>query len=162
MMRERAAQARQLSGMVMDEERIQNLPCETYPRPEECIFKWTRSLARHSNAPPLFLSQAMSFECLSRSPKKSNRGAVLAIPVGEGKTLISLLAGTVLRSQKVLLLVPASLKKQCHEDRTEWSKHYKVHPDITVISYEKLSHKTGTHLLDSLRPDLVVTGGRQS
>jgi len=153
-MRRKAASARQTAGMVLDEERILNLPIETYPPEKECVTKWTKQLAITPKAPSLFYGQALSFECISRSHR--NRGAVLALPVGYGKTLVALLSGSVLNAKKVVLLLPASLKKQCFEDITKWKRFYRVHPHITVISYQKLGRPESAYMLRDLRPDLIV------
>jgi len=153
-MRKKSASARQFAGIVLDEERILNLPIETYPPGRTCVTKWSTALACNPKAPPLFEGQALSFECISRS--KNNRGAVLALPVGYGKTLVALLAGTVLKSQRVLLLVPASLKKQMFEDIQKWKHLYRVHPNISVMSYQKLSRPESAFELKRLSPDLIV------
>ena len=48
---------------------------------------------------------------------------------GGGKTLISLLAGTILGAKKVLILLPARLRDQNLRDQKEWSAKFRVHPE---------------------------------
>lgn len=88
------------------------------------------------------------------------------IGVGHGKTLISLLAGMAMRSNRSLvnppragrtvLLVPASLRQKTIDEMHEiYEAHWKF--DIpTVISYETLSGSANSDLLDRAEPDLIV------
>lgn len=156
-MRLRAQTARRTTGMVLDEERILNLPVEDYP--DNLVETWTGELQTvrsrvRGDDPPLFPVQAEFCEALSRAPDR--RGVVASVSVGDGKTLMSLLAGTVLDAKKVLILLPASLRKQNLEDQARWKPIYKVHPNITLCSYEKLSHPNHAFILDEIGADLVI------
>ena len=78
------------------------------------------------------------------------------IPVGAGKTLISFLAPTVVESERPLLVVPAKLKEKTRREFKALAKHWKQHPRLRIVSYEKLSRINGTKLLQSLKPDLFI------
>ena len=151
----------------MEEERILNLPVEDYPPDGVLQEKWSKRLQRRrrvsrngkgvdfaSPSPELFPDQARACECISRAPTR--RGAVLSIKVGGGKTLISLLAGTILGAKKVLILLPARLRDQNLRDQKEWSPKFRVHPEITLLSYEMLSRPESADLLEELDADLVI------
>lgn len=60
------------------------------------------------------------------------------IPVGEGKTLISLLAPYLLQAQRPVLLLPAMLVEKTHRERAELSKHWHIPLNIRLISIESL------------------------
>ena len=137
---------RDTGGMIMEEVCFMNLHGEHYPQDAVLQEKWSKLLQRRrrvsrngkgvdfASAPPeLFPDQARAFECISRAPTR--RGVVLSIKVGGGKTLISLLAGTILGAKKVLILLPARLRDQNLRDQREWSSKFRVHPEITLLSY---------------------------
>ena len=96
-MRLRAQRARRSTGMVLDEERILKLPGENLGPDDSLVVKWSNALAIPP-APFLFASQARFCESLSRAPER--RGVVASVAVGEGKTLMALLAGTVLKANQ--------------------------------------------------------------
>lgn len=96
------------------------------------------------------------------------RGGVVPLRVGGGKTLIALLSFTVLRSKRPILIVPAKLKtKPAHisnpnrwgkaeRDIREWSKHFRILPNIRVESYEKMGRVSGAEILEEYQPDVIV------
>lgn len=84
-------------------------------------------------------------------------GLFAPLPPGDGKTLVSLMAGRVVESQRTVLLVPAPLVlKTTDQDMPEYSRHFRLAPNIHVVSYSKLSVAGGEALLFDLDPDLVV------
>jgi hypothetical protein len=98
--------------------------------------------------------QATALGYLADAP--GYQGAFLGIPVGGGKTLISLLAPKVLGCEgRAVLLAPANLRAKTEQDFAEWVGDYPCDPPV-FVSYEKLSHPNGAHLLDELDPDLVI------
>ncbi len=86
---------------------------------------------------------------------KDAGGLVGLIGCGAGKTLISLLLGEVLKSQKVLLLLPASLVQKTKIESVVYRKNF-IFEMPTVLSYEKLSYHTGVELLNKMKPDLII------
>jgi hypothetical protein len=84
------------------------------------------------------------------------RGLLAPIRVGAGKTLISLLAATVLGSHRPVLLVPAKLKAKTERELTVLRRHWRIHPKIVLVSYELLGRADHAELLERLNPDLLV------
>lgn len=88
-------------------------------------------------------------------------GLVAPIGVGEGKTLIDLLAarayGVYLGRDdvKTLLLVPASLRDQLRSDRDRYDNDFRL-PSGVVWSYAHLSRPESAHELERLAPDLII------
>jgi len=83
-------------------------------------------------------------------------GAVCSVGVGHGKTLPSFLAGTALGVEKTLLLVPPALVEQTRVELERFRPHFKIPPNLGVLSYGKLSVASGTDVLERLSPDLIV------
>lgn len=87
----------------------------------------------------------------------SRRGCAVNVNVGGGKSLVSYLAPVVLRAQRPLLIVPASLReKTLRTSIPFWAKHFHLHPGMRVISYEQLSQVNQAEYLTALMPDLVI------
>lgn len=82
-------------------------------------------------------------------------GLIAPIPVGGGKTLITLLAPLVANAKKPLLLAPASLIKKTLREIKIYKKDWKV-PNIETCSYEKLSRASAAEFLLSGGFDLVI------
>jgi hypothetical protein len=78
------------------------------------------------------------------------------IGVGQGKTLISLLAGTVLQAKRPLLLVPAALVAKTQVDMALFRKHFYVPPNLEILSYDKLSHRNCSAYLTDNQFDVIV------
>jgi len=87
---------------------------------------------------------------------KDKRGLVAPIGVGHGKFLISALAGSALKSNRTLLLVPPALVAQTEKEIERFKEHFIMPPELHVLSYGKLSVAAGTTLLESLRPDAII------
>lgn len=83
-------------------------------------------------------------------------GAFGAIGVGEGKTLISFLAPSVIEAERPLLLVPAKLREKTEREFEVLAEHWTRPPEITIVSYEKLGRVSGADEIESLSPDLIV------
>jgi hypothetical protein len=78
------------------------------------------------------------------------------IPVGDGKTLISFLAPVVLEVKRPVLVVPARLRDKTIREFAALGQHWKSHPRLEIVSYEKLSREGGTRYLQKLQPDLLI------
>jgi hypothetical protein len=82
-------------------------------------------------------------------------GSLLPIPVGKGKTLVSLLLPVVTGFLPALLLVPAKLVGKTRMDfadlRRDWNA---VEPQ--VLSYQKISRSGGWGRLEEINPKLII------
>ena len=110
----------------------------------------TDILARHEGSMELWPTQAFALY-----EAAENQGLLGSIGVGYGKTLISLLAATVIPANRPLLLVPAALKKVTLAERLpELKKHWRIRDDLRIESYHALSNKY--ELLQEYAPDLII------
>jgi hypothetical protein len=82
-------------------------------------------------------------------------GLVCPVGVGEGKTLITFLLPTILRSERPLLLVPAKLREKTRLDYARYSEQWAVTMP-RVVSYEQLGQVKAATLLNETQPDLVM------
>lgn len=134
--------------------RILDLPrrnWEENPNLEELTRDVTNYLRTPTGAQKLRPMQAAALQ-----EAHDHGGLFGPIPVGEGKTLISYLAPTVLEAQKPVLVIPARLKDKTIREFAALSQHWKGHPHIEIVSYEKLSREGGTKYLQKLCPDLLM------
>ena len=85
------------------------------------------------------------------------RGFAGLIGCGHGKTLVAQLAPVVLGVDRedALLLLPARLSAQLDRDVAEWSPYYPL-ADPRRLTYERLSSPRAEHLLEKLRPKLLI------
>jgi len=84
-------------------------------------------------------------------------GAFLPIGVGQGKSLISLLAPVVMDVERPILLVPAALRDQTKKHvLPQAEKHWLLHPNLKIYGYSELSLAKNKTLLDDLKPDLII------
>lgn len=90
------------------------------------------------------------------------RGCVVGLGCGHGKTLVGLLIPVVHKAvtgkdPRVLYLLPAPLVEQFHRDLADWAT---VYPIVVggqfVMSHEQLSAPSGKHKLRDIAPDLVI------
>jgi len=134
--------------------RILNLPRR--PQEDSSLQTLADQLTAHYRTPIGTMRfrwrQAMALQDLH------NYGGLLApLPPGDGKTLVSLMAGRVLEARRTVVLVPAPLvKKTVDLDMPEYARHFRIAQNIHVISYSKLSVQGGESILFDLDPDLVV------
>lgn len=82
------------------------------------------------------------------------RGLFGAIGVGHGKSLIALLAGTVLDVETVVIFAPASTVPGLKANQD--IGHFTVTSKNHIYSYSALSQAKNTDLLDRLKPGLIV------
>lgn len=83
-------------------------------------------------------------------------GAFLPLDVGEGKTLISLMAPYVLDAFNVLLMLPAHLIRKTADERAELAKHWLIPNNIRFFSYQMLGLVQAEHELEAFKPDLII------
>lgn len=75
--------------------------------------------------------------------------------VGAGKTLISLLAGTVAFAERPLLLVPAKLIKKTQREGEILKQHWRFTMP-KIMSYELLGRVQSAEALHEYSPDLII------
>jgi hypothetical protein len=86
-----------------------------------------------------------------------NKGAFLPIGVGQGKSLISLLASIVLEAKSPILFVPAALREQTKlQVIPEMKKHWELDSNLKVIGYSELSLAKNKDMLEEIKPDLII------
>ena len=92
------------------------------------------------------------------------------IGVGVGKSILTLLAPTVLEAQRPLLILPAATRdeKTIKKDIPELAAHWRLHPrfiqamfDVEarkecILSYEELSRDSQADAFQRIKPDLIV------
>ena len=83
-------------------------------------------------------------------------GAFLPLGVGEGKTLITLLAAYVLDAKRPLLLLPATLIQKTDRERAHLSQHWLIPRHVRLMSYEMLGRVQSASDLDVYAPDLII------
>jgi hypothetical protein len=140
-----------------DSRRIKALPLVS-PEEQEALGRslveeYSELLRRPGSSALLRWPQALALHYLY-----THRGVYCGLPPGEGKTLITMLAGVVLDSSQPVLVAPATL----HRDKTsndfaryqkDWVPHYK---SPTLLNLEAMSLDQNLFLLDKLKPDLVM------
>ena len=85
------------------------------------------------------------------------KGLFGPVPVGEGKTLITLLAPLAVDAERPLLLLPAQLRDQTRlKVLPEMLPHWKLPARLDIISYEELSLEKNAKMLERLSPDLII------
>jgi hypothetical protein len=84
------------------------------------------------------------------------RGGLLNLDLGEGKTLISLLAPVVLEAKKPVLFLRGSLVGKTEIERAELARHWRIPTNIFLQSYQKLGTVDWADWLDQYKPDCVL------
>jgi hypothetical protein len=88
---------------------------------------------------------------------QKRRGFYGSIGVGHGKSLIGYLAPVVLGSKQPLIMMPPDLIEPYKADLERFKDHFqKPSPEPLILSYNALSSKKESDVLDRLRPDLIV------
>jgi hypothetical protein len=86
-----------------------------------------------------------------------NRGGFLPIGVGEGKTLISLLAPYVLEAKKPMLLLPAGLVENAERARrVDLAPHWLIPTNLRIFSIEMLGRESSKDELEGYGPDAIL------
>jgi hypothetical protein len=98
----------------------------------------------------------LPWQALSLAEAVECEGAFLALPLGQGKTLLTFLLPTLLQSRRALLCVPGALREKTHADFQALSRSWRSPPPIRVETRERLSVVSGAELLREYRPDLIM------
>lgn len=85
-----------------------------------------------------------------------HNGGLLPIGVGEGKTMITLLAAYILGARKPILFLPASLIENAERAIRQLSNHWLIPSNIYIRSYELHGRPAGEKLLEDWEPDAVL------
>jgi len=84
-------------------------------------------------------------------------GLFAPIGVGHGKTLVSLLLPEAMQAQRPLLLIPANLRdKTINHDIPDLEIHWRLHPNLKIMSYSQISTVNGANSLLDMMPDLII------
>lgn len=81
-------------------------------------------------------------------------GAVILLPVGQGKTLVSFLLPTAMEAKRPLLLVPGKLRHKTAVEFRQLEKHWQRPKNLVIESYETVSNNP--NFISNLRPDLII------
>lgn len=88
---------------------------------------------------------------------KTANGLLGLLPVGWGKTLIGLLAPTVMQSERPVYLTRSKNVETVWEEYRKFKPHYHIQDNIKVYGYEgQLSRAEFATMLEDYRPDLIV------
>lgn len=134
-------------------QRIDALPrriwTEQYDR-DEVIDVLTREWRTPHGQQTLWYEQAVALCEIA-----DQQGLCGGIRVSGGKTLIVLLAPAVLGCKRPLAVVPAKSinSGKVERARREAAQHWRVHPGLMFIAYDKLGTDAYTDFLDRYQPD---------
>ncbi len=168
-----------------DLNRVLELPRRTRPSDSELqqlSVKWTALLGKPTTScncasykrrcpTPLLPVQAWALEEMHLYG-----GALDPIGVGDGKTLLDLLAARVVPDcERAVLLIPASLREQLLEiDWEFYAQHWNLPnraggrwlvpgmPVVHVLAYSELSGASNTARLSEINPDLIICDEAQA
>jgi hypothetical protein len=95
------------------------------------------------------------------------RGAIVGATVGAGKTIIAHEAPVVLMDtekgcQRPLMLVKSALLEKAESDRVRLMRHFRHHPNLRILSYEKLSNVNYAKFLFEYLPDVIICDEAQA
>lgn len=87
----------------------------------------------------------------------SCQGLWAALPVGQGKTLLTWLLPTALSAERTMLLVPASLLDKTRASFADLARSWRrpIKP-VRTETRERLSVMSGARLIEEYQPDLIV------
>ena len=137
-------------------QRVLALPRRPQACPPELVDLLTSALRTETGTQTLFPIQAFAL-----AEAHDNNGLFAPIPVGGGKTLISILARTLMHSAKpvrcALNMTTSQLLPQLKADVQDAQQHWRFSAsEFRVISYDTLSQAKNSNYLDTLKPDLLI------
>lgn len=142
-------------GISLDFKRVLNLPrrdWESYPDLESETHALTDALSTPNGTMKLRQVQAAALLDLFQA-----RGLFAPIGVGEGKSLITLLAPIVCDAKRPVLFVPASVRDQTlRYVIPQMSNHWEMHPNLKVVGYSELSLAKNADMLETIAPDMII------
>lgn len=155
-------------GMSEDLGRIVNLPRRQLKAPPSDYFDKFR-LYDCSKTGCDFSGGLRKIQASALLEVEQAGGGFVCASVGLGKTLVSLLAPTVLGAKRTVLLIPPSVKAQLlGRDIPHIKQHWRI-PEVVehsgtggsveglyVVTYSELSNPRNGDLLNQIDPDLIV------
>lgn len=135
-----------------DLERVLRVPVRKDPEGDSAKF-WTETLRKHAGAPALKPDQAAFLDRIAEAD--APRGAFGSIGVGGGKTLVSLLAATIIPAKRPVLMIPPGLSDNTMAEYDHWIRHYHLTLPY-ILPYSILSRPTGELRLLNIAPDLII------
>ena len=85
------------------------------------------------------------------------KGLFAGLRVGGGKTLISLLAAEVMQAQAPMLILPAELIARTRREMIDnYGPHWKLPPNLNIVSYESFGTVDAERELFRLSPDMMI------
>jgi hypothetical protein len=133
--------------------RIAQIPRRTYTDDE---LEQNRQALTGMLKRPAGAQQLRTIQATALAEIGMHKGLFGQIKVGDGKTLISLLAPVVSGARRPLLLIRANLRDKTRRDILLYSVHWQTARWIRIESYEMLGRKQSAHLLDQYRPDMII------
>lgn len=131
--------------------RVFHLPRRQITTQSVDVQAWTNALKTKHGSLTLLFDQALALAELAHVG-----GLFVAMEAGSGKTLIGLLAATILNAQCPIYLCPPAGKKQLEDDIVEMSHHFNVSKKLKVFTYGLLSSPKQRELLRIIQPDLII------
>ncbi len=146
---------RPLAGSVQPSaelDRIQRLPRRTWSpdRAEAAAEALTQAFRVPGSTARLFPIQAVSLIEFGL-----HRGAVAMLPVGKGKTLLSLLAPRMVACKRPVILLPAHLIDKTEAEAREYRRDWTL-PLYQLQSYQTLARVSQHGWLEAYQPDCVI------
>lgn len=88
---------------------------------------------------------------------RAEGGLFAPVGVGQGKTLLTMLAATVLGVRRAVVMLPVGLRDQWLRDLETMRNHWRIDPAAwSVVPYSTISTVRGAEALESARPELIV------
>lgn len=88
--------------------------------------------------------------------RRLGRGLVGPLGVGSGKTLLTLLAPVAVGARSPVLMIPPAMRVPLEREIVKLRPHWQIPTNLQVIPYSQLSVASGSDLLETIRPDLIV------
>jgi hypothetical protein len=86
-----------------------------------------------------------------------HRGAFCPMGVGDGKTIVSLMAAAVLEAKRPMLMLPAGLIENAERARrVDLAPHWLIPNHVRIFSYEMLGRAQSANELESYKPDALI------
>lgn len=136
-----------------DFERIANLPRRrpTFDELNQLAVDFTDALKTDAGAMVLRRLQALAL-----AEAGTLKGAFIALDVGQGKTLISLMVAALLDAMRPLFVLPAQLIQKTALEREELARHWLLPNHVRLMSYQILGRKEYAGELEKYGPDLLI------
>jgi hypothetical protein len=133
-----------------DFKRIINLPQRDAEELGELLVPEMTELIKTKNGTMIL----RPLQALALAESYVHGGALVLMPVGQGKTLVTYLLPTTMDAKRPVLLLPGKLRNKTYVEFRELSAHWKAPANLRIISYEEVS--TDPQKLSAAAPDLII------